>query len=266
MTIVNVEDLHYSYGNIQALKGVNFKIDGYEMVGILGSNGSGKTTLLKNISGYLKPSRGNVFMMDKSVHKMRSKDRARIIGYVPQDMYFDFEFTSYDVVMMGRTPYLRRFQRETEKDVSIVKEAMILTNTWDLKDRYVNELSGGQRQRVYIARALAQEPKILLLDEPISHLDVKYQVEVLSILKRLTAKGILVFSVLHDINLSSQFCDFILLMKDGEIISMGTPNEVITVENIKMVFSVDAHVIRNPITDTPLIVISKRQGDGLKIV
>ena len=263
MTIVNVDDLYYSYGNIQALKGVNFKIDGYKMVGILGSNGSGKTTLLKNISGYLKPSKGNVFIMGRSIYKMRAKDRAMLIGYVPQDMYFDFEFTSYDVVMMGRTPYLRRFQRETEKDVISVREAMILTNTWDLKDRYVNELSGGQRQRVYIARALAQEPKILLLDEPISHLDVKYQIEVLSILKQLTAKEILVFAVLHDINLSSQFCDLILLMKDGEIISIGTPNEVITEENMKMAFSVDADVIRNPIIDTPLIVISKRQGDGL---
>lgn len=266
MSIVNVEDLHFSYGKIQALKGVNFKIEDYKMVGILGSNGSGKTTLLKNLSGYLKPSKGNVSIAGKSIYSMKSKDKAMLIGYVPQDVYSDFEFTSYDVVMMGRTPYLRRFQRESKKDISIVKEAMILTNTWDLKDRYINELSGGQRQRVYIARALAQEPKILLLDEPISHLDVKYQIEVLSILKQLTTKDILVFAVLHDINLSSQFCDFILLMKDGEIISMGTPNEVLTAENIKMAFSVDADIIRNPITDTPLIVLSKKQGDDLKIV
>ncbi|MDI3478168.1 MAG: cobalamin transport system ATP-binding protein [Thermoanaerobacterium sp.] len=266
MSIVNVEDLHFSYGKIQALKGVNFKIEDYKMVGILGSNGSGKTTLLKNLSGYLKPSKGNVSIAGKSTYSMKSKDKAMLIGYVPQDVYSDFEFTSYDVVMMGRTPYLRRFQRESKKDISIVKEAMILTNTWDLKDRYINELSGGQRQRVYIARALAQEPKILLLDEPISHLDVKYQIEVLSILKQLTTKDILVFAVLHDINLSSQFCDFILLMKDGEIISMGTPNEVLTAENIKMAFSVDADIIRNPITDTPLIVLSKKQGDDLKIV
>lgn len=266
MSIVKVDDLHFSYGKIEVLRGINFDIDGFKMVGIIGANGCGKTTLLKNISGYLKPYRGNVYIAGKNVSSMNSREKARLIGYVPQDMYSDFEFSCIDIVMMGRIPYLRRFQKETENDLRIVRESMMLTDTWNLRDRYLNELSGGQRQRVYIARALAQQPKILLLDEPVSHLDVKYQIELLSILKQLTAKGIIVFAVLHDINLSSQFCDLILLMKDGEIASIGTPNEVITAENIKMVFSVDADVIRNPITDTPLIVISKRQGDDLKIV
>lgn len=254
MSIVKVEDLHFSYGKNKVLSGINFDIDGFKMVGIIGANGSGKTTLLKNISGYLKPHRGSVYIAGKNVSGMNSREKARYIGYVPQDMYSDFEFSCIDIVMMGRTPYLRRFQRETENDLSIVKESMILTDTWDLRDRYINELSGGQRQRVYIARALAQQPKILLLDEPVSHLDIKYQIDILSMLKQLTSKNILVFAVLHDINLTSQFCDIILMMDSGKIISKGTPDEVLTVENIKKVFSIDADVYRNPVSDTPYVI------------
>ncbi|KAA5806326.1 ABC transporter ATP-binding protein [Thermoanaerobacterium thermosaccharolyticum] len=266
MSIVKVEDLHFSYGKIEVLRGINFDIDGFKMVGIIGANGCGKTTLLKNISGYLKPYRGNVYIAGKNVSSMNSREKARLIGYVPQDMYSDFEFSCIDIVMMGRIPYLRRFQKETENDLRIVRESMMLTDTWNLRDRYINELSGGQRQRVYIARALAQQPKILLLDEPVSHLDVKYQIDILSMLKQLTAKNILIFSVLHDINLSSQFCDVILLLDSGKIISKGTPDEVLTVENIKRAFSIDADVFKNPVSDTPYIILSKKRGEDQRVV
>lgn len=266
MSIIKAEDVSFKYGENEVLHGVNFNIDNCKMIGIIGPNGCGKTTLLKNISGYFKPYKGNIYISGKDINKMTAKERARYIGYVPQELSYDFDFSCKDIVMMGRMPYLRRFQKEGRNDFRIVRECMEMTDTWGFRDKSINELSGGQRQRVYIARALAQKPRILLLDEPVSHLDIKYQVDILSLLKDLSYQGILILTILHDINLASQFCDEILMMSNGDIVSEGAPNKVLTVENIEKTFSVNVEIMENPITTTPYIIPTKKREENLKVV
>ncbi len=266
MVILQVDKLHFSYGEREVLRGIDFTINKNMVLGIIGANGSGKTTLLKNISGYLKPAAGDVFILGKNIKDFTIKEKAKYIGYVPQDIVYDFEFSCYDVVMMGRIPYLKRFQSERKEDRDIVRECMEITNTWQFKDKSIKELSGGERQRVYIARALAQKARILLMDEPVSQLDIKYQVEILSLVKDLSLKGILVIIVLHDINLASQFCDEIFIMKEGKIIASGSPGNVLTLNNIKSAFSIDVEVFENPITHTPYVIPSLNGKEQLKVV
>lgn len=254
MPILQVDKLYFSYRKSDVLKGIDFTINENIMLGIIGGNGSGKTTLLKNISGYLRPKSGNVFIRRKNIKDFSIKEKARHIAYVPQEMPYDFEFSCYDIVMMGRMPFLKRFQSESIEDKNIAKESMEITNTWRFKDKNINELSGGERQRVYIARALAQKPKILLMDEPVSHLDIKYQIEILSLVNSLSAKGILVITVLHDINLASQFCDEIFIMKEGKIMASGDPEKVLTPDNIKSAFSIEVELLDNPITHSPYVI------------
>ncbi|MCM8900946.1 ABC transporter ATP-binding protein [Caldicoprobacter algeriensis] len=254
MAILKVERLRFAYGAVEVLKGIDLSIERNMVLGIIGANGSGKTTLLKNISGYLRPVYGSVSILGKNIMDYGIKERARYIGYVPQDGMYNLEFTCYDIVMMGRMPYLRRFQTETKQDRDIVKECMEATNTWYLKDRSIRHLSGGERQRVYIARALAQRPKILLMDEPVSHLDIKYQIEILSLVRGLASTGLLVIVVLHDINLASEFCDEILIMKEGQMIACGPPAEVLTRDNMISAFSVDASIIENPVSGKPYVI------------
>lgn len=266
MTILQVEKLHFSYGKTEVLKDISFTINKNMIVGIVGGNGSGKSTLLKNISGYLKPESGKILIGNKDIRHFPTKERAKFIAYVPQEMPYDFEFSCYDIVMMGRIPYLKRFQQEGKEDEIIVKKSMKITNTWIFKDKNINELSGGERQRVYIARALAQKPSILLMDEPISHLDMKYQIEILSLARELSSKGILVITVLHDINLASLFCDELLIMKNGKIMDYGPPKKVLKPYNIKSAFSVDVELIDNPITNSPYVVPILRKRKQFKVI
>ncbi|NLY66135.1 MAG: ABC transporter ATP-binding protein [Tissierellia bacterium] len=266
MAILQVKKLHFSYGKNKVLEGIDLTIDENMMVGIIGGNGSGKSTLLKNISGYLKPDSGNVFIGNRNIKDFSIKEKARHIAYVPQEIPFDFEFSCYDLVMMGRMPYLKRFEKEGEKDKTIVREAMEITNTWIFKEKSINALSGGERQRVYIARALAQRPHILLMDEPVSHLDIKYQIEILTLAKELSFKGMLVIAVLHDINLACQFCDQILIMKEGKIMAAGTPKKILNTDNIKSAFSVDVELLENPITHIPYVVPRLNKRKKFKIV
>lgn len=266
MSIIKVDKLHFAYGKKEVLKGIGFSIDKSEFVGIIGANGCGKSTLLKNISGYLTPVSGKIFICGKDINRFNTKEKARYIGYVPQDIIYDFDFSCYDIVMMGRFPYLKRFQQEKKIDRDIVRECMEITNTWQFKDTSIRELSGGERQRVYIARALAQKPQILLMDEPVSHLDIKYQIEILSLLKELSEKGILVIAVLHDINLTSQFCDEIFMMKDGKIMASGLPRYVLTHSNIQIAFSIDVELLENPMSNIPYVIPSLKRKGQLKVV
>ena len=266
MSLLKVENLYFSYGKNKVLKGIDFTVYENKMVGIIGGNGSGKSTLLKNISGYLKPDSGSIFIKERNLGDFSIKEKARYIGYVPQEMPYDFEFSSYDVVMMGRMPFLKRFEQEGEEDEKIVREAMEITNTWKFKDKSINALSGGERQRVYIARDLAQQAQILLMDEPVSHLDIRYQVEILSLVKELTLKGILVIVVLHDINLASQFCDEIFIMKEGRIMAAGSPKRVLKADKIKAAFDLDVELIHNPVSHIPYVVPTLKKMREFKVI
>jgi len=242
---IKVSGLSFDYPGKPVLKGISLTLSEGSFTAVLGPNGCGKTTLLKNISGYLKPRKGEIRVLNKSVPGLNARERARMIGYIPQNTAVGFSFTCHEVVSMGRLPYLGRFQWETMTDRKAVQESMELTGTWNLRDRLINSVSGGEMQRVLIARALAQQPKVLLMDEPVSHLDIKFQMDIINLVGRLCDEfGITAVAVLHDINLASRYCSQIVLMKEGRIISTGSASGVITEKNLKNVFDVEIEVLK----------------------
>ena len=255
MVSLNIDGVECRYGSIKILENVSLSVKAGDFVGILGPNGSGKTTLLKSISRTLKPYKGTIMLNDKDIYSLKSIDVAKQMAVVPQDNTISFSFTALEVVLMGRNPHMERFQMETENDMTIARRVMNLTNTWHLASRPVNELSGGERQRVIIARALAQKPKILLLDEPLTYLDIINQLEIMDLIKSLcVAEGIIVMAVVHDLNLAARYCNTALLLNKGSVFAAGPLDKVMTSENIKSVFKVDAIVKRNPVTNSLYII------------
>ncbi|QXM06852.1 heme ABC transporter ATP-binding protein [Crassaminicella indica] len=252
---IEIDHLNWSFGENNILKNISVKIAEKKFTCIIGPNGSGKSTLLKNILKLLSPHKKSIYIYSEDVVNLKYKDLARKIAAVPQNTMVDFDFTVMDIVLMGRSPHLKRFEVESEEDFQIVKKAMQLTNTWHLKDRGIHKISGGERQRVIIARALAQQSQILILDEPISNLDIHHQIEVLNIAKELcTNKNITVLAVLHDLNFAIQYSDYLILLNKGEIIAEGLPEQVITKKNIKKVYNIDVYMMKNPITGKPHII------------
>ncbi|MDH7606996.1 MAG: ABC transporter ATP-binding protein [Candidatus Bathyarchaeota archaeon] len=255
MVILKVCGVDCYYGSVKVLEGVSFSVNAGELVGLLGPNGSGKTTLLRAISRTLKPKVGTVLLNEADVYNMKSSDVAKNMAVVPQSSSLEFEFTALDLVLMGRHPHMRRFEREDRTDLEIAKEAMKLTNTWQLAEKPINELSGGERQLVMIARALAQNPKVLLLDEPTSHLDANNQIGIMDLLRKICKeKGIAALAVFHDFNLAARYCDSVILLHKGKIFALGKTDEVLTEENVSKVFSVEVIVRRHPITNSLYIV------------
>ena len=188
MVLLNVDGVECRYGSVKVLEDVSLSVKGGDFVGILGPNGSGKTTLLKSISRILKPHKGTILLDEADIYSLKSVDVAKQMAVVPQDTSIGFNFAALDIVLMGRNPHMKRFQMESEKDMAVARKVMNLTNIWHLAERPINELSGGEKQRVIIARALAQEPKILLLDEPLTHLDIANQLEIMDLVKDLCVK------------------------------------------------------------------------------
>jgi len=257
LVLLNVDGVECRYGSVKVLEDVSLAVKEGDFVGILGPNGSGKTTLLKSISRILKPHRGTILLNKADIYSLRGVEVARQMAVVPQDSAIGFNFAALDVVLMGRNPHMTRFQMESEKDMAIARKAMKLTNTWHFAERPINELSGGERQRVIIARALAQEPRILLLDEPVTHLDIINQLEIMDLVKELCVKeGVIVLAVFHDLNLAARYCNSAILLKNGKIFSAGGLDDVLTSGNIKSVFQVDAivkkHLVTNSIYVIPL--------------
>jgi iron complex transport system ATP-binding protein len=249
MVNLSIDGIDCSYGSINVLKAVNFAVKSGEFLGILGPNGSGKTTLLRSISRVLQPRRGVILIDDKDIYRMKSVDVAKRLAVVPQETPITFDFTALEVVLMGRNPHMPRFKMESKEDLAIAKNSMELTRTWEFADRPVTELSGGERQRVIIARALTQEPKILLLDEPTTHLDISNQLEIMDLIKCLCKiKKLVIVAVFHDFNLAARYCDSIILLKDGKIVAVGKSEETLTSENVRKVFNVDTIVKKHPVT------------------
>jgi len=255
MVTLNVNGIECRYGSIKILEDVHLTVKEGNFVGILGPNGSGKSTLLKSISRTLKPHKGAVLLDKTDVYSMKSVELAKHMAVVPQENVIGFSFTAVDIVLMGRNPHMTRFQMENERDMAIVRKAMERTNTWQFAGRPINELSGGEKQRVVIARALAQEPEILLLDEPLTHLDMINQLEVMDLVKELcTKEGMIVLAVIHDLNLAARYCDNALLLKNGKVWAAGPIDQVLTSENIKTVFKVDCIVKKSPVTNSLYII------------
>jgi iron complex transport system ATP-binding protein len=261
--VLRVQDLSFSYGDNFLLEGINFSVEEGSILAILGPNGSGKTTLLKVLDGILRPSKGEVFVLSKPISRLKRKDISRLVAMVGQEAHFGFSFTALEVVLMGRFPHLTGLQMEGVRDLKKAREVMELTDTLNLKDRSINELSGGEKQRVQIARALAQEAKLMLLDEPTSFLDPHYKMEIFSLVGRIVKeKGMAAIVVTHDLDLSAQFCDSFLLLKEGKVLAQGKAREVLTQENIRKLYGCGTIVDENPITKTLRITLIPRHFGG----
>lgn len=249
---IEIRDVRCSYGMVDALRGVSFEVERGDFVGIIGPNGSGKSTLLRAMSRVLKPEGGVVLLDGRDIWSFRSREMARRVAVVPQETMISFSFTAEEIILMGRTPYLGRFDVEGVKDREIARRAMELTDVTHLAGRFITEVSSGERQRVIIARALAQEPEILLLDEPISHLDLCYQAEILGLVRRLNREqGLTVVIVLHDLNLACEHCNALVMLKDGRIFAVGKPEHIVTRDNIKAVYDADVLVGCHPVFGCP---------------
>ena len=236
---VKCQDIHYSIGEKKILNGVSLEVEGGQFQTILGPNGSGKSTLLKTIYRQLKPDSGQILLDGKSLDQVSLKKTAKEMAVVTQFNTLQFDCTVEEIVMLGRTPHLSFLQKETERDHLLVQDALDKVGMSEKKTRYYSSLSGGEKQRVILARALAQEPKLLLLDEPTNHLDIKYQLEMLALVKEL---DINVLAVLHDIQLACRFSDYIYLMKGGEIVAQGVPRDAVTPQSLQAVYDVQSRI------------------------
>jgi iron complex transport system ATP-binding protein len=256
MSIICARNINFSYETKLVMDDVSFSLDDAQILAVIGPNGSGKTTLLKIINGTYFPASGSISVDGRDTRQWSRREIARIVAIVPQETAAIFPFYAEEIVLMGRFPHLKAWGFESNKDYNIIREAMEKTDSLAFARRPFNELSAGERQRVLIARALAQEPKILLLDESTVFLDIKHQVQFLALLRQLSREQHLtVVFVTHDINLAAQNADRIILLYNGKNYAIGTPAEVITAQTIKEVYDVDVGVDANPQNGLPRITL-----------
>ena len=243
MNPIEVRGLKYSYNRYMVLDGVDLDVREGEILGILGPNGCGKTTLLKNLNKNLTPTGGCVMLDGTDLDTMVKRDIAKSVAVVPQTNEIRFSFSVREIVAMGRMPFQSMMGGETREDARIVDDAIEKVGLSAMKDRHINTMSGGERQRVMIARALAQTPKILLMDEPTLHLDINTQFEALDLVHDLSRESDLtVVIVSHDLPMVARYCDKIAMIHDHRVMCCGTPEEVLTPDNMRTVFNVDAEL------------------------
>lgn len=249
------KNIKAGYGDRNILNSVNISIPQNKISVILGSNGSGKSTMLKTFCRLIQPTDGYIELDNKHLNSLKTKDIAKAIGLLPQNSVAPEGITVAELVSRGRFPYRKFMTPLSKEDYAAVAEAMEAMKITELADRSIDELSGGQRQRVFIALALAQQTDILFLDEPTTFLDIAYQIEILDLLKDLNQKKkTTIIMVLHDINLSSKYADYIFAMKNGNLIKEGTPNEIVTPEIIQEIYGIQSVVINDPISNSPMII------------
>ena len=253
---IEIRELSFRYPHQGAhiLSRINLAIRRGSFTGIIGPNGSGKTTLLKCIGGMLTPLSGEIHLGGQNLANLSIREIAGRVGVVPQNWEISFPFKAEELVLMGRFPHIQRFRGETGIDYRIVDEAMELTKIRHLKNRLVTELSGGELQRVIIAQALAQSPRILLLDEPTAALDIHHQLEILDVMKALLkSHGLTVIAVLHDLNLASHYCDELVLLHQGTVFTSGAPDRVLTEANLEQIYHTKARINIDPLTAKPFV-------------
>lgn len=254
--LLKVENIFGGYHKEPVIKGISLEIRKGDFIGIIGPNGSGKTTLLRLISRVLQPQKGNIYLEGKDIKAMGLKEFCQSVAFVGQDTAINFSFSVLEIAAMGRIPHLKRLQLESKRDMDIVEKSLGMTDALQLKEKKINELSSGERQRVVIAKALAQEPVLLYLDEPTSHLDIGHQIQVLDLLKRLNRSGgLTIVMVLHDLNLASEYCNRIVLLNEGKVFKDGSPREVLTYQNIEAVYKTVVVVNDNPVSSKPFVLL-----------
>lgn len=271
---LKVCDLSIKYGAFTALKGLDFVLPDGAFAALIGPNGAGKSSLLRSIGRALRPTEGIIYLDGQDLQKIPAGETARTLAVVPQETAVDFDFTVEELVMMGRYPHQQRFRGGSALDRAIVEEAIAATGITHLAAQSTARLSGGERQRVIIARALAQEPKLLLLDEPTANLDINYQVEFLELLRALNrTKGVTILAAIHDLNLAAQYFEYFVLLADKKILALGNPTKVLTPENIYTAYRIPVAVQRNPLHGKLNITVLKQRGartknggeDGLRV-
>ncbi|MGC8963054.1 MAG: ABC transporter ATP-binding protein [Candidatus Bipolaricaulaceae bacterium] len=250
---VRLVNVSAGYGRTNVLEGVELELSAGEVLGIIGPNGAGKTTLLRAMAGALRPSCGVVYLDGQKLGRFKPRDLARLLGVVPQVPSSGFDFRVRELVELGRLPHLRPPDRLSPQDQAAVARALRLADLEHLASRPISSLSGGERQRVFLAMALAQEPEVLLLDEPTAHLDVRYRLEFLTLVRRLAREGMAVAMAIHDLNLACCFSDRLLLLSQGRVLAQGRPEEVLVPELLRQAFGLEALVLTHPISGRPWV-------------
>ena len=248
MAKLKLENFYTGYKNKSIIKNINFSVDSSEWLGVIGPNGSGKSTLIKGILGITKSLKGNIYLKNENIKNFTNKIISQTISFLPQQLDVNLNITVGDLVALGRSPYKEFWEFDLNKtDIEIINESLHLVDMHDLKNNLINQISGGQCQRAYLAMALAQDPEILILDEPTNALDLKYQIKFLEIIKTLKFdKKISVITILHDLNLAARYSDKIIALKNGESIGYGLSNELINERFIQNIFEINALI-----SDTP---------------
>jgi iron complex transport system ATP-binding protein len=263
---IAAEGISFRYkGGQAALKDLSLNVEAGEIVGVLGPNGAGKSTLARLMNGLLRPRMGRISLDGVDIGEISRKDLALKMAVVHQRQKILFPFTVRETVAMGRWPHLKRMGWMEERDRRAVAEAMVCTGVAELRDRYLEDLSGGERQRTLVARALAQDAGILLLDEPVSHLDVRHQLGILRLLREINREeGRTIFLILHDLNLAAAFCQRLAVISRGELVAEGKPEEVLKPDLLAGIFGVRAQVDRNPLTGSLRVTLGEElPGEGI---
>lgn len=255
MGILDLENVSFTYNNSFRLQDISLSVEAGSFTGIIGPNGSGKSTLVKLMAGYLKPDAGTVLLAGQPLKKMGRKEVARQIAVVSQGIQLGFTYTVEEMVRLGRLPHLGRWSNEGPGDTQAINRVLELTQLESYRHRLFSRLSGGEAQRVLVAQALAQEPSVLLLDEPTTYMDMAFQQEMFTLLANLNQGGITVVAVLHDVNMAALYCKELVAIKAGKLFTLGSPDQVITRENIQAVFGCAVEITRHPAVNLPQIVM-----------
>ena len=257
--MIELHDVSLGYNHQAILHNVNMRAVPGQILGLVGPNGSGKSTLIKGMARLIGPFSGRILIDSRDIRTIKRHELARLVATVPQNPALPGAFTAFEVVLMGRTPHLGLLRYEGGDDFAIAWEAMRATHTQSFAERRVSELSGGERQRLIIARALTQQPRVILLDEPTANLDINHQVEILNLVKSLCLEqSLTVIAALHDLNLAAQYCDWMVMLNGGEVYSQGTPLDILTASNIKHVYGTEVCVYPHPINKLPTTLITAR--------
>ena len=248
---LTISGITAGYGSSAVLHDLSFELGAGEMLAIVGPNGAGKSTLLKVAGGSLRPWHGSVELLGLPLASYHRRELARIVATVAQENQVAFRFTVLEIVLMGRAPHLGSFHLESNQDLAAAHAAMERFELLDLTHRPINELSGGERKRVFLARALAQEPRVMLLDEPTAFLDLRHVAEILVQFRKLcTERGLAVAATMHDLNAAASHADRVMLLNNGAMVACGPPDEVLTAANLEQIYQVKVHIGRNPVTGT----------------
>lgn len=246
-----------AYPQAEVLKNLDFTVAEGEMTALLGPNGAGKTTLFRVLTGLHRPSAGSVRLFERDIRAIGAAERARLLAVVPQELTTPMAHTVEDLVMMGRSVLLRPWQRPSARDEEVAERAMAYTDVGALRNRTLNALSGGEKQRAVVAMALAQEPRVILMDEPTTHLDMNHAVELMQIMQRLNAEqGVTVIMTSHDLNLASWFCARLMVLDHGELAADGPPADVLREELIRSVYHCSARILHDAVSGSILVVPS----------